>query len=76
MLEDEVVQAISEGKFNIWAINHVDQGIEILTGVPAGIKRKDGKFPAGTVHYLVDKQLKAWARKNRPRLTSNSRDKD
>ncbi|NLC07306.1 MAG: AAA family ATPase, partial [Syntrophomonadaceae bacterium] len=67
MLDDEVVQAISEGKFHIWAINHVDQGIEILTGVPAGTKRKDGKFPPGTVHYLVDKQLKAWARKSRPR---------
>lgn len=59
LLKQEVIDAVRDGKFNIWAIETVDQGIELLTGVPAGEKKEDGTYPEGTVHYLVDKRLRA-----------------
>ena len=65
MLEDEVVEAIKEGQFHVWAISTVDQGIELLTGIPAGLKDKNGRFSRGGVHYRVDKQLKEWVQKSR-----------
>ena len=42
----------------------VEEGIEILTGVPAGKKDKNGKFPAGTINDLVYKKLKSYAKIN------------
>ena len=47
MLDEEVIQAVAEGKFHIWAVDSVDQGIEILTGVPAGERQPDGTYPGG-----------------------------
>jgi ATP-dependent Lon protease len=57
MLNDEVVGAVKKGKFHIYPIGHVDEGIAILTGVPAGRKSKTGKYPAGTVNALVKERL-------------------
>lgn len=65
MLEEEVVEAVEAGRFHVWAISTVDQGIELLTGVAAGTKDKNGRFTRGGVHYQVDKQLKAWVKKSR-----------
>ena len=59
MLNDEVVQAVQDGTFHIWSVEDVDQGIEILTGVPAGKPAEDGSFPEGSVNFLVDERLKA-----------------
>lgn len=76
MLDEEVLEAVAAEKFHIWGISHIDQGIEILMDMPAGIKRADGTFPAGTLHFLVDKQLRQWAvKKARPirGTTINSR---
>ena len=56
-LNDEVVDAVKNGLFHIYAISTIDEGIEILTGVPAGKKDKYGKFPAGTINYLVNEKL-------------------
>lgn len=61
-LSDEVVDAVKNKKFHIYAISTIDEGIEILTGVPAGKKDKDGNFPAGTVNYLVYEKLKKYAK--------------
>lgn len=61
MLNEKVVAAVEEGKFHIWAVNTVDEGIELLTGVPAGL-RKDGSFPDKTVHGAVQKRLRELAR--------------
>ena len=47
-LSDNVIQAVKDGLFHIYAISTIEEGIEILTGVPAGKKDKDGNFPAGT----------------------------
>jgi hypothetical protein len=61
MLKPEVIEAVAEGKFHIWSIATIDQGIEILTGVPAGELNEDGAWPEGTVNDLVDKRLRKFA---------------
>ncbi len=61
MLKEEVVEAVREGKFHIWPVRTVDEGIEILTGVRAGQRQEDGTFEEGTVNYLVDKRLRELA---------------
>jgi lon-related putative ATP-dependent protease len=58
MLKDEVVEAVREGKFRIWSVETIDQGIEILTGVPAGERLPDGNYPEGSVNFLVDRKLR------------------
>ena len=60
-LPDEIVQSVKNGLFKIYAISTIDEGIEVLTGVPAGKKDKNGNFPAGTVNYLVYEKLKKYA---------------
>ena len=52
-LSDEVIDSVRKGKFHIYAVSTIEEGIEVLTGVPAGKKDKDGHFPAGTLNYLV-----------------------
>lgn len=59
-LTDDIIESVKIGKFHIYAISSIDEGIEILTGVPAGKKNKDGKFPAGTINYLVYEKLKKY----------------
>ena len=60
-LSDEVIQAVKDKKFHIYSISTIEEGIEVLTGVPAGKKDKDGHFPAGTINYLVYEKLKKYA---------------
>jgi ATP-dependent Lon protease len=57
MLRKDIVTAVSEGKFHIYPVKTIDQGIEILTGVPAGEKKPDGAYPEGTVNFRVNKKL-------------------
>lgn len=57
MLRQEVVEAVRKGKFHVYAVDHVDQGIELLTGTPAGERGADGSYPEGTVHYAVQKKI-------------------
>ena len=57
MLMHEVVEAVEAGDFNIWAVSSIEDGIEILTGVPAGERDEDGEFPEGTILRIVDEQL-------------------
>ena len=61
-LSDEVVEAVKDKKFHIYAISNIEEGIEILTGVPAGKRDKNGNFPAGTVNHLVYEKLKKYAK--------------
>ncbi len=61
-LSDDVIKAVKDGMFHIYAIKSVDEGIELLTGVPAGKKNKNGEYPAGTVNYLVNEKLKKYAK--------------
>ena len=61
-LSDEVIDAVKNKLFHIYSVSNIDEGIEVLTGVPAGKKDKDGHFPAGTVNYLVYEKLKKYAK--------------
>jgi len=63
MLKEEVVEAVTAGKFNIYAVKSIDEGIEFLTGTKAGQRREDGTFEEGTVNDLVNKQLRVMADK-------------
>ncbi|GFO54570.1 ATP-dependent protease [Geomonas sp. Red276] len=58
MLNDEVVEAVEAGRFHIWSVSTIDQGIEILTGVPAGEPGEAGRYPEGSVNFLVDRRLR------------------
>ena len=58
MLKEEVIDAVKAGKFNVYAVKTIDEGIEFLTGKKAGIRLPDGTFEENTVNYLVDKQLR------------------
>ncbi len=58
MLKKEVVDAVREGKFHVWAVGHVDEALELLTGLPAGQRLPDGTFEKDTVNYKVDAKLK------------------
>jgi lon-related putative ATP-dependent protease len=62
MLREEVVEAVKQGKFHVYAVSNVDEGIEILTGVEAG-EKKDGAYPEGSINYNADKKLKEMAAK-------------
>jgi lon-related putative ATP-dependent protease len=57
MLREEVRQAVADGKFHIYPVRTVDEGIEILTGVPAGELQEDGTYPEESVHGLVAARL-------------------
>ena len=61
-LSDEIITAVKEKKFHIYAVSTIEEGIEVLTGAPAGKKDKDGHFPAGTVNRLVYEKLKKYAK--------------
>ncbi len=63
MLKEEVVDAIGDGRFHIWPVGTVDEGIEVLTGVPAGERTGDGGFPEDTIHGRVDRRLRELAEK-------------
>ncbi|HNL86622.1 MAG TPA: ATP-dependent protease, partial [Methanoregulaceae archaeon] len=57
MLKEEIVEAAKAGKFTIYPVTTIDEGIEVLTGMNAGKRQPDGTFEKGTVNYLVDKRL-------------------
>ena len=60
-LSDEIVEAVKNHQFHIYSVSTIEEGIEVLTGVPAGKKDKNGHFPAGTINYLVYEKLKKYA---------------
>lgn len=63
MLNNEVVAAVKAGKFHIWSVETIEEGIEILTGMRAGARGKNGKFPKGTLYHLVDERLRTMGEK-------------
>ncbi|HXF53263.1 MAG TPA: ATP-binding protein [Hyphomicrobiaceae bacterium] len=65
MLREDVVEAVRQGKFNVYAVEHVDEGIEILTGIKAGKRGPDGRFEPGTINALVEDKLNAFAERAR-----------
>ncbi|MEE9612613.1 MAG: Lon-insertion domain-containing protein, partial [Desulfatiglandales bacterium] len=61
MLRNDVVEAVKKGKFHVYAVKTIDEGIEILTGKKAGEMKPDGTYPKGTINGLVNEQLKVLA---------------
>jgi predicted ATP-dependent protease len=57
MLKEAVVDAVRDGKFQIWPVKSIDEGIEILTGVKAGARQEAGGFPEDSVNGRVDQRL-------------------
>lgn len=64
MLKKEVIDAVKEGKFHIYQVSTVEEGIEILTGVPAGQADNDGNYPTGTVYHNVMEKLKLYLQRS------------
>ena len=56
-LNDDVVEAVNEGLFHIYAVSTIDEGIEVLTGIPAGERQGKGAYAGGTVHESVERRL-------------------
>ena len=73
MLRRDVVDAVKSGKFRIYAVGSIDEGIEVLTGVPAGQRDEQGRFPSGSINGLVEKCLAEYAAKVR-RLSAKKPD--
>jgi predicted ATP-dependent protease len=65
MVRQDVVEAVMEGKFHIYPIETIEQGIEVLTGVPAGVMDEEGSYPEGTINQLVSSQLASMAETRR-----------
>jgi len=57
MLKQEVVESVREGKFHVWPINTIEEGVEILTGMEAGTLQPDGTYPDGALFRKVDERL-------------------
>ena len=63
MLRDDVVEAVAAGKFHIYPVRRIEQGIEILTGIRAGSRNAEGKFEEGSVFARVDERLRDMVKK-------------
>jgi len=65
MLKKEVIDAVKEGRFHIYSARTIDEGIEILTGIPAGKRKPDGGFEKDSIYDLVDRRLRDMAEKSK-----------
>jgi lon-related putative ATP-dependent protease len=65
MLRRDVVEAVAAGRFHVYPIETIDQGIDILTGVPAGYRDAVGQFPGGTINHRVEQRLTEFANRVR-----------
>ena len=57
MLRKDILEVVRSGLFNIWPVRTIEEGIEVITGVPAGKRKKNGKFPSGTVYGAIENRL-------------------
>jgi ATP-dependent Lon protease len=65
MLRHDVIEAVESGRFHVYAVTTIDQGIALLTGRNAGSRNGRGKYTPGSIHALVNKRLTEFARKNK-----------
>jgi predicted ATP-dependent protease len=63
MLRHDVVEAVAAGQFRVYAVETIDQGIELLTGLPAGERNKAGRYPKGSINHRVEARLIDLAKK-------------
>ena len=62
MLREDILDAVAAGKFHLWPVARIEQGVEILTGIPAAVRNGSGKFEEGTVYARIDERLGEMAR--------------
>ncbi len=74
MLRADVVAAVAAGRFNVYAMETADQGLELLTGLPAGERDQQGNFPDGTLNHKVEARLVTMARQARARRGSDGKE--
>jgi hypothetical protein len=65
MLRADVVEAATKGLFHVWPVETIDEAVELMTGVPAGEKAADGRYPDGTANRRVDDRLAGFAERAR-----------
>ncbi len=68
MLHKDVVKAVESGQFHLWAIEHADEGIELLCGVSVGQLDENGEYPHDSVHGIVQQKLENKAKKDGARF--------
>lgn len=73
MLRQDVVEAASDGRFAVYAIETIDQGLELLTGMPAGEPDEEGSYPEDTVNGIIQQRLREMARE-RMRFSQNEKE--
>jgi predicted ATP-dependent protease len=75
MLRDEVIEAVTAGTFHVYAADTIDQGLEALTGMPAGARDEAGRFPGTSINGLVEQRLATFAKQARAFRTSTGESK-
>lgn len=65
MLRSDIIEAVKNKIFHVWAVDHIEDGIRLLTGVPAGNLRKDGKFTDGSIFARVQERITEFAKNTR-----------
>lgn len=73
MLKEEVLQSVREGRFHVYAVRDIDEGVRVLTGLAAG-QRRDGQYPEGTIHFRVDAKLRQLCREGTSEPNETSKD--
>jgi predicted ATP-dependent protease len=61
MLRDDVVEAVHDGLFHVWVASEVDEALQLLTGLPAGVPDTAGVYPEGSLHRAVADRLAKYA---------------
>jgi len=64
-LREPVCRAVDEGRFRIFAVSHIDEVVPLFTGMEAGARGPDGRFPEGTFHRKVEDRLRSFAEMGR-----------
>jgi ATP-dependent Lon protease len=64
-LHRDIIRAVQGGQFHIYVMENINEGIEVMTGMPAGDKLSDHTFPKGTVHFMVDEKLHEFNQKDK-----------
>ncbi len=65
MLRSDILESVEGDKFHIYSIKHIDEGMELLTGLDAGEENEDGSFPEGTINYKITSKLNRLAERRK-----------
>ena len=75
MLREDIIEAVAKGKFHIYPVTRVEEGIEILTGVKSGKRDANGVYEENSVFDLVEKKIKELYAKSKAQKTNNENNK-